>query len=322
MNSEFNNDLARGQWGLDDGIIVSDCGAVGDEASTAYVNGTAEMQVTAAVNGGCDYNCGSMYRSHLAAALSAGTINDSAVDRAASRLLRKTFELGLFDPIGSVPFARYGPERLGQNSELALEGATQSIVLLKNDAAAGSNSPLLPLAPGAKVALIGPHLNVSVDMLSNYHGDNLDVHNHTPLLALSRRGAVVGHATGSGLFGNDTSGFADAAALASKADVALVFVGLHPQWFDDAPVDDSSEGEARDREDILLPAVQRQLIKAICATGVPVVLVLINGGQVAIPWAKQHVPSIVESFYPGQRAVPLRNGRISSRRPPIHVPPS
>ena len=64
-------------------------------------------------------------------------------------------------------------------------------------------------------------------------------------------------------------------------------------------MNDASEGEGRDRADILLPAVQLALLQAVYATGVPVVLVLINGGQLAIPWAKQHVPSIVEAFYPG-----------------------
>ena len=271
---------------------------------------------------------------------------------------------GLFDPVGAVPYTSYGVEKLvtPESAALALEGATQSIVLLKNDAAAAAAAadtaadtagtgtaaavglsgglggdlntagdeaprvetdavtpllpraanmkatsktaaaaaPLLPLSAGTKVALIGPHFNATTDLLSNYRGDNNIVYDHSPLLAMARRGKVVGHAFGSGMSDPDESGFAAAVALAKKADVAVVFLGLHPQWFDDVPYNDANEGEGRDRANITLPDVQLKLLQAVVGAGTPVVLVLINGGQLAIPWAKIHVPAIVEAFYPGQ----------------------
>ena len=279
---------------------------------------------------------------------------------------------GLFDPVGDVPYTSYGVERLvtQESATLALEGATQSIVLLKNDATAAATAPataaataaatatataaataaaaarglsgglggglntagdeapsvetdaatpllpraanmkattkaaaaapLLPLSPGTKVALIGPHFNATADLLSNYRGDNNLVYDHSPLLAMARRGKVVGHAMGSGMSDPDESGFAAAVALAKGADVAVVFLGLHPQWFDNVPYNDANEGEGRDRANITLPDVQLKLLQAVVGAGTPVVLVLINGGQLAIPWAKMHVSAIVEAFYPGQ----------------------
>ena len=139
-------------------------------------------------------------------------------------------------------------------------------------------------------------------MLSNYRGDNNLVYDHSPLLAMARRGNIVGHAEGSALSDPDESGFADAVALAKKAEVAVLFLGLHPQWFDNVPQNDVNEGEDRDRANITLPDVQLKLLQAVAAAGMPVVLVLINGGQLAIPWAKasKDVSAIVESFYPGQ----------------------
>jgi beta-glucosidase-like glycosyl hydrolase len=189
-------------------------------------------------------------------------------------MMKKAFQLGLFDDPDQVPYANYGPERLDtpEHRQLALDGATQSIVLLKNDpvppstpvqpsALAMMARPLLPLAPSTKVAIVGPHFNASLDMLSNYHGENHLVFNHTPLLAMQRSGNVVGSAKGSGLWQPDESGFAEAVAVAAKADVAVVFVGLHPQWFDSANDGDAREGEDLDRENITLPDVQLKLLQ-------------------------------------------------------------
>jgi beta-glucosidase-like glycosyl hydrolase len=305
MNAHVNNEVVRREWGMD-GLIVSDCGAIADDASSAYIKqnfgGSAEAQAAQGVLGGCDFNCGSYYSAHLASAVSTGALNSTDIDRSASRLLKKALQLGLFDPVETVPYASFGAEKLGSaaSAALALEGAIQALVLLKNDPPMPNGTkPLLPLDATVRVALIGPHLNASDDMLSNYRGQNNVVHNHTPLLAISRRGNVVGHAMGSALWDANESGFAAAVTAASAADVAIVFLGLHPQWFDSGD-GDAEEGEDNDRANITLSAVQLKLLQAVHATGVPVVVVLISGGQVAIPWAKANVPAIIQAWYPGE----------------------
>ena len=326
MNDNVNNKKVRQEWRKNNGgavsseddafVIVSDCGAISDTFATEYIHqhfdGTPEAQVQQGLQGGCDYNCGTFYHEHLMSAIHAGVVNETTdVDTAVRRLLTKAFQLGLFDPTPSVPYASYGLERLvtKESSELALEGALQSITLLQNDVVAGleptnvvGSRPLLPLATTTKIALVGPHLNATTDMLSNYRGDNNLVYAHSPLEAMSRRGNVIGHSFGCALSDPSESGFDAAIKLAAEADVVVMFLGLHPQWFDDVPDNNVNEGEDRDRSNITLPQVQEKLLQAIVQVSGKqnVVLVLINGGQVAIPWAKKNVPAIVESFYPGQ----------------------
>lgn len=93
---------------------------------------------------------------------------------------------------------------------------------LKND------KDLLPLSKSTKLAVLGPHFNATQDMLSIYRGTNTLVNSHSPLDALSKMGTVVASAQGCALASNDTSGFAAAVEAAKKAQVAVVFVGLHP----------------------------------------------------------------------------------------------
>jgi beta-glucosidase-like glycosyl hydrolase len=145
--------------------------------------------------------------------------------------------------------------------QLALEAAEQGIVLLKND------GNLLPLAIDTKVALIGPHLNATQDMLSNYHGTNVLVDSNSPLQAFQRynNGAnLVGYeAVCSILDGCSTlppTNVAHAQALATQADVAIIFIGLHPYRNDSNP---AMESEAVDRLNLTLPAQQLELVQAI-----------------------------------------------------------
>ena len=142
------------------------------------------------------------------------------------------------------------------------------------------------------VAVVGPHGNTTQDMLSNYHGTNTLVNSHSPFQALvNALGAgKVKYSLGCNISDNDTSGIADAVSLVKSSDVALVFVGL----------DQSQEREGHDRTILDLPGVQLQLIQSVVGTGKPTVVVLINGGPLAIEWVKDNVHAIVEAFYPGE----------------------
>ena len=100
LNAKVNNDLVRDSWGLADGVIVSDCGAIGDTMSSSYINkhfdGTPETQAAQAVKAGCDYNCGTFYDANLKGALEKGVLAITDIDRSASRLLK----LGYFRSVG------------------------------------------------------------------------------------------------------------------------------------------------------------------------------------------------------------------------------
>lgn len=135
-----------------------------------------------------------------------------------------------------VSYRTLGPEHVDSpdHRQLALSAAQQGMVLLKN------SGNLLPLSKKTKVALLGPHYDATQDMLSIYVGANSLVGTHSPYLAINNMGVkIIGATHGCDLFTNDTSGFAAAVNFAKQADVAIVFVGLHPgQGFGDAREDE------------------------------------------------------------------------------------
>lgn len=242
----------------------------------------------AAIEGGDDVNCGSFYGAHLLQAVRNGAVSQRDLDVAVARLLRQAIELGILDSAADVPWRRLTPDAVDSPAAraLALDAARQSIVLLKN------RGELLPLDARTlrTVAVIGPNANATQTLLSNYHGDNTLVQRHSLLMALQRVLPDVRYARGCAIDSPDRQGFAAAEQAARSAQVAIVAVGL----------DGSQEEEGHDRETITLPGVQEELVRAIVATGTPTVVVLINGGQLAIEWIKDNVPAIVEAFYPGE----------------------
>src|SRR5690606_13001187 len=129
---------------------------------------------------------------------------------------------------------------------------------------------------------IADHFNPSVTVLAG-------------IQALVSSATKVIYAQGCDAVANDTSGFAEAVAAAQQAEVAIVVCGEKSGLAKGA-----TTGEAIDRADVGLPGVQQQLIEAIHATGTPVIVVLMNGRPLAIPWLAENIPAIVESWLPAQ----------------------
>ena len=132
--------------------------------------------------------------------------------------------------------------------ELALLTASQSIVLLRNQDLSNASGPLLPLSQEVKLALIGPHVFSTVDMLGNYHGVNLQVLNGSVADIAAKRNLSFAAADGSNLTA--------AQELASRADVAVLCLGLS----------DRDEGEGHDRTSLSLPEEQLQLMSQVYTT--------------------------------------------------------
>ena len=302
FNSAMNNGLLRGTWGFD-GFIVSDCDALSDDAARNYIidrfsNGSLEVQAQQALRGGADLNCGALFGEQAAGAVQSGLVHESELDTALVRVWTKAFKLGVVDqgvPDNRNPYAKLGVEAVDTpaNRKLALEAALQGVVLLKNQEA------ILPLTAASisKIALIGPHANGSTIFLGgpNYHGDNLLVDKNTPPIRAQAwlPGAHVTYEQGCTVAGNDTSGIATAVAAAAAADVVVLFLGL----------DKTIENEGVDRSSLELPGVQTELALAVAeAASAPVIVVLVNGGPLAIRQLKesQRVGAILEAFFPGQ----------------------
>jgi len=292
-------EILRNEWGFD-GYVVSDCGAICDIFKGHRVAKTAQEAAAMAVGAGCDLNCGETYGA-LLIAVEQGLISEEAIDRAVKRLFTARFRLGMFDPPEMVPYAQipYEVNDCQEHRELALQAARESIVLLKNE------NDFLPLDKDLKsIAVIGPNANDVQVLLGNYHGTPSRA--VTPLEGI--RGKVGPHtevfyAKGCGISGTSTEGFAEAAELAQKSDVAIVIVGLSQKMEGEEGQEEGvEEGERSqgDRTDLALPGVQEDLLKAIHATGTPIVVILINGSALAVNWANEHAEAIVEAWYPGE----------------------
>ncbi len=107
--------------------------------------------------------------------------------------------------------------------------------------------------------------------------------------------AVVRYAKGCEVLSESIDGFAEAVELAKQSDVAILVLGDKSGLTDDCTC-----GESRDRANLNLPGVQEDLLRAVAATGTPVVLVLVNGRPMTITWAAEHIPAIVEAWLPGE----------------------
>ncbi|MGC9523610.1 MAG: glycoside hydrolase family 3 C-terminal domain-containing protein, partial [Anaerolineae bacterium] len=292
-------EILRDEWGFD-GYVVSDCGAIRDIYAHHQVVDTPEEAAALAVKNGCDLNCGEVYKA-LLIALEKGLIDEETVDQAVTRLFTARFKLGMFDPPERVPYAQI-PIEVNDSAEhraLALKMAQESIVLLKNE------DEFLPLDRDlTKIAVIGPNANDPLVLLGNYNG--MPSASVTPFQGIKNKvgdDVEVVYAKGCDIRSDDRSGFDEAVAVASDADVIVAVVGLSQLIEGEEGQREGVKGGQRstgDRDDIDLPGVQEDLLKALHETGKPLVVVLMSGSAVALNWAQAHADAILALWYPGE----------------------
>ncbi len=302
--SEFLlTDLLRNTWGFD-GHVVSDCGAVGDIWYNHHYADSAEEAAALAIKAGNDLNCGQIYGS-LSRAVNQALVSEAEIDRALKRVLKARFVLGLFDPSEQCGYLNV-PESMNdtpEHSQIALDAARKSIVLLKNDG-------VLPLDKKRlkRIAVIGPNADSVSALLGNYNGDPSN-----PITVLKGIQAAAGpeievsYAWGCPLaikpgaeFKLSDPAAKEALAQAEKADVVL-YVGGLDSWLEGEEMQNSLSGfDGGDRTAIELPEPQEKLLKALVKTRKPVVFVNLSGSAIAMPWEAETLPAIVQAWYPGQ----------------------
>ncbi len=294
-NAYLQRDILKGKWGFT-GFVVSDWGSIGEMVAHGYAKDQPAAALSA-INAGSDMDMESnAYRDHLPALLTEKKVTQNVLDDSVRRVLRKKFELGLFDD----PFRFSNAERekilVGHTThrQAAREMAAKSIVLLKND------NKLLPLSRNVKtIAFIGPMVKAVKDnhgfwsvnlpdvdyskfIVTQWDGLKNNLPNDTQLL----------YAKGSEIEGEDRSGFEEAIQAAKRADVVVVSVG--ERW--------DMSGEAKSRSSLRLPGVQEELVKALQATGKPVVVLINAGRPLVFNWVADNVSAILYTWWLGSEA--------------------
>jgi len=298
--------ILRGEWGFS-GYVVSDCGAIDDIYLRHKVVATGAEAAALAVKTGTDLECGRVY-TNLVDAVKQGLITEQEIGTAVKRLFLARFKLGMFDSPDRVRWAQipYGVLDRPAHRELARRVARESIVLLKN---AGG---VLPLRKDlATLAVLGPNADQWRMLLGNYNGMPADP--VSPLRGIREavgRGTRVLYARGAdladGFPGTDGPSVpaetlaVEAVKAARQADAVVLFLGLTARLEGEEMRVELEGFRGGDRTRIDLPAAQERLLERIVAVGKPTVLVLLNGSALAVSWAQQHVPAIVEAWYPGQ----------------------
>ena len=300
----FLTDILRQQWGFK-GYVTTDSAALEFIHNKHKVAETMVDAVAQAINAGVnirtDFTAPEDYINPLREAIAQGKIAPATIDERVGDVLKVKFKLGLFDNpyTGDKKLA----EKLVQSKEhqaLSLQAALESIVLLKNE------DNILPLDTSLKsVAVIGPNAQEKEGLISRYGPANLPIVTIYEGIKNMLPDAEVVYEKGADIISahfpeDEIMPFpieADAQELLDKAvkaaqqsDVAILVLGES----------ELTVREDRSRTSLDLPKSQQRLLEAVCATGKPVVLVLVDGRAASINYAQAHVPGIIHAWFPGE----------------------
>lgn len=298
----LQRDILKGKWNYS-GFVVSDWDSIGEMEEHGFAK-DGKHAAEIAANAGSDMDMESyVYLNHLKDLVAEGKVDVKLIDDAVRRILRTKYALGLFDD----PY-RYCDEarekkmiRHADHEAAALDLAKKSIVLLKNE------NNLLPLAKsGEKITVIGTLADDKTSPLGNWRLASDDETAVSLIEALkARKGNEITFVAGpkllekspmfhenSAVNTTDRTGFDEAVAAAKNAETVIMVLGEHGM----------QSGEGRSRANIDLPGLQQELLEAVYAVNSNVILVLSNGRPLAITWAAENVPAILETWQLGTQS--------------------
>lgn len=277
------------------GLLVSDYDAIPEILEHRVATAPAEA-AEQAMEAGVDMDLHSgTYLQVLPQLIQSGRVSNAALDSAVKRVLIMKLKLGLF----SHPFlygdrtAQYQDTLLASHRAIARQMAGESMVLLKNDRLSDRLKTVLPLPKNIKsLAVIGPLVKDKKEILGPVHAVGRPeeaVSVWEGIQAAVSPGTHLLYAKGTDIESQSTTGFAEAVAAAKKADAVLMAVGESAGM--------SGEGDSRSM--LGLPGNQLELVKAIVQTGKPVIMLLMSGRPLAIPWLAGHVSAILQTWLSG-----------------------
>jgi beta-glucosidase len=318
--------LLREEWGFA-GTLVADYFAIRFLQTQHGVAADGGQAAALALRAGIDVELPMVdaFGEPLIEAVKSGAVDEALIDRALHRVLTQKAELGLLDEGWQALPDDVDRLRLDDEiaRDLALRLARQSVVLLRN------TGGVLPLAPGGRIALLGPVADDPMAMLGCYafplhvgphpeHGLGVEISSLRE--ALTALVPDLGYAPGCDISGADTAGIEAAVAEAAASDVCVLAVGDRAGLFGRG-----TSGEGCDATDLRLPGVQAELVRAVLATGTPVVLVLLAGRPYALGPETDAAAAVVYGFFPGQRGgqalAEVLTGAVNpAGRLPVSVP--
>lgn len=300
----FLTEILRQEWGFK-GYVVSDSEAVEFISNKHKVADTYEDGIAQAVNAGLNI------RTHftppadfilpLRKAVDDGKISQETLDKRVAEILRIKFWLGLFDN----PYRGNGKqaEQIVHSKEhqaVSLEAARQSLVLLKNE------THLLPLSKSIRsIAVIGPNADEQTQLICRYGPANAPIKTvyqgikellpHAEVIYKKGCDIIDPHFPESEILdfpktAEEVRLMQEVIRAAKQAEVVVMVLGGN----------ELTVREDRSRTSLNLPGRQEELLKAVCATGKPVILVMLDGRASSINYAAAHVPAILHAWFPGE----------------------
>jgi hypothetical protein len=261
-----------------------------------------------AMQAGVDVDLGGKAYAELEKAVLKGALSEKLIDQACARVLRKKFEMGLFEkPYVSVKAAQ--EVRSAAHKQVALDAARQLITLLKNDGG------VLPLSKNLRVAVVGPNADNVYNLLGDYTAPQTMGDVTTILMGVRQKlpQQQVLYARGCAIRDTASAQIDEAVQVAMRADVVVACVGgssardfktsykaTGAAEVDANSVSDMESGEGYDRATLSLLGKQQALLSALKATGKPLIVVYIEGRPLLKNWAAEHADALLTAYYPGE----------------------
>ncbi len=303
-HKELLIDVLRNDWGFK-GHVVSDCWAIKDFHEGHFVTKNAVESVSMAMNNGCDLNCGDLFIL-LQRAVEEGYVKEERLREAVVNLYTTRMKLGVLDNkennhFDDIPYSVVDSKEM---KALNLTAAQKSICLKKKE------NNLLPLNKSEykTIGVIGPNANNRKALVGNYEGT---ASKYTTVLEglqefLGDETQIL-YSQGCHLFKDKIGALcqphdldSEVQAVCDASDLVVVVLGLDAD-LEGEEGDAGNEFSSGDKPNINLPGLQEDILKLAHKSGKPLVLVLLSGSALAVKWADENVPVIIQGWYPGAR---------------------
>ncbi len=302
-NEELLTGVLHDRWNFR-GFVVSDLESIDGIFQSHHVARDRQEAGEMALKAGVDVDLGANCFSLLKESVETGRVPMSIVDRAVKRVLVRKFEAGLFDN-PYLPEGSGADVRSAANVEVSAQAARESVTLLKNNG-------ILPLKAGTRIALVGPNADNQYNQLGDYTAPQAPENVVTMREGLEKAGAAVTYVKGCAVRDTRSHEIAAAVAAARRSDVVVAVVGgssardFRTKYIDtgaavvdESSVSDMEAGEGFDRSTLTLLGLQEDLLKALKATGKPLVVVYIEGRPLDKNWASAQADALLTLWYPG-----------------------